>query len=136
MRKISLIALFLLLSMSIFSVIKVSVSIPPQKTYVEAVGKELVDVQVIIPPGYSPSNYAPTARQIINFSRSSVYFTIGVPAEVSNILPKISKNAPEIEIIRLEKEVSTVYEPRYFSEGNRDPHIWLSLKRVVVMIEV
>ena len=126
----------MLFSLTFFSIIKVSVSIPPQKTFVQAVGKELVEVTVIIPPGYSPSNYSPTARQIIDFSRSSVYFTIGVPAETSNILPKIAKNASDMEIVRLEKEVDSVYDPRYFSEGNRDPHIWLSPKRVVVMIEV
>ena len=135
MRKLMLLAFFLLLSITFFSAIKISVSIPPQKTFVKAVGKELVDVSVIIPPGYSPSNYAPTARQIIEFSRSSVYFTIGVPAEASNILPKIAKNASDVKIVNLEKLVDSVYEPRYFEAHNRDPHIWLSPKRVVVMIE-
>ncbi|MFP4461361.1 MAG: metal ABC transporter solute-binding protein, Zn/Mn family [Thermotogota bacterium] len=135
MKKICFIALLMIFLTTFFSVTKVSVSIPPQKTFVEAVGKELVDVTVIIPPGYSPANYAPTARQIIDFSRSSVYFTIGVPAETSNILPKIAANAPNMKIIKLWEKVDSVYEPRYFSEENRDPHIWLSPKRVVVMIE-
>ncbi len=135
MKKNIFISMFIICSIISFSTIKVAVSIIPQKTFVEAVGRDLVDVMAIIPPGYSPSNYAPTARQIIDFSTSSVYFTIGVPAETSNILPKIARNAPEVAVIRLEDFVDGQFEPRYFSEKNRDPHIWLSPKRVVVMIE-
>ncbi len=134
--KKSVLSVFLLLCvLTLFSAINVAVSVVPQKTFVEAVGKDLVNVTVIIPPGYSPSNYAPTARQIVNFTKSAVYFTIGVPAEQSNILPKIAKNAPDVEIVHLEKEVDSVYDPRFFEGGTRDPHIWLSPKRVIVMIE-
>jgi len=135
--KKTILSLFLLLSvLTLFSAINVAVSIVPQKTFVEAVGKDLVNVTVIIPPGYSPSNYAPTARQIVNFSKSAVYFTIGVPAEESNILPKIAKNTPNVEIVHLEEEVDSVYPPRFFSNGGRDPHIWLSPKRSIVMISI
>ena len=134
--KKSVLSVFLLLCvLTLFSAINVAVSVVPQKTFVEAVGKDLVNVTVIIPPGYSPSNYAPTARQIVNFTKSAVYFTIGVPAEQSNILPKVAKNAPDVEIVHLEKEVDSVYDPRFFEGGTRDPHIWLSPKRVISMIE-
>ena len=136
MKKTFLLIVFLVFELSIFSIMKISVSIIPQKTFVEAVGKELVDITVIIPPGYSPSNYAPTAKQIIEFSRSSVYFTIGVPAELSNILPKLAKNAPHVKLVSLQEAVDKVYQPRYFNENVRDPHIWLSPKRVMIMVEV
>jgi len=136
MKKTFLLIVFLVFELSIFSIMKISVSIIPQKTFVEAIGKELVDITVIIPPGYSPSNYAPTAKQIIDFSRSSVYFTIGVPAESSNILPKMAKNAPHVKIVSLQEAVDKVYQPRYFNENERDPHIWLSPRRVKVMVEV
>lgn len=135
MKKNIFISMFILYAIITFSTIKVAVSIIPQKTFVEAVGGKMVDVITVIPPGYSPSNYAPTARQIIDFSTSLVYFTVGVPAETSNILPKMSRNAPNVAVIRLENIVDAQYEPRYFSKENRDPHIWLSPKRVVVMIE-
>ena len=135
MKKAFLMGLLLCVTVTYFSVIKVSVSIVPQKTFVEAVGKEKVNVMVIIPPGNSPANYAPTARQIIDFSRSRVYFTIGVPTEASNILPKMAKNAPEVHVIHLEKRVDSVYQPRTFARDKRDPHIWLSPKRVIIMIQ-
>jgi len=135
MKKTVLLLFLSFYTLTVFPAINAAVSIIPQKTFVEAVGKDLVNVTVIIPPGYSPSNYAPTARQIVDFSKSAVYFTIGVPAEESNVLPKVAKNAPNVEIVHLEEEVDSVYDPRFFDGGGRDPHIWLSPKRVIIMIE-
>lgn len=114
----------------------VAVSIVPQRTFVEAVAGDLVDVVVMIPPGYSPENYAPTPQQIQDFSRASLYFTIGVPTEAANILPKALGLNESVEIISLQGEVDEVYPMlrEGDADGPADPHIWLSPKRVKVMI--
>lgn len=114
----------------------VAVSIVPQRTFVEAVAGDLADVVVMIPPGYSPENYAPTPQQIQDFSRASLYFTIGVPTEAANILPKAQGLNEDVEIIPLQEEVGQVYPMRREgdADGPADPHIWLSPKRVKVMI--
>lgn len=109
----------------------VAVTIPPQKAFVEAVCGDLAEVIVLVPPGNSPGNYEPTPQEMASFSKAAVYFTIGVPTEKANILPK----AGEVNIVDLATEVSKVYPDLEFSPGNRDPHIWLSPKRVKVMIE-
>ncbi|QEK11226.1 ABC transporter substrate-binding protein [Crassaminicella thermophila] len=116
--------------------IKVAVSIVPQKTFVEAVGGDLVEVVTMIPPGNSPENYAPSPRELQILSESSIYFTIGVPAEKANILPKISDINENIQMVSLEEEVSKVYKDREFAPGKRDPHIWLSPKRAKLMVEI
>jgi zinc transport system substrate-binding protein len=67
-----------------------------------------------------------------NFSKASLYFSIGVPTEESNILPKLT----DIKTIALQDEVALTYEDRTFESGERDPHIWLSPKRAKVMVEV
>ena len=41
--------------------VRVTVSILPQKWMVEAVGRDEVDVQVLVGPGHSPATYEPTA---------------------------------------------------------------------------
>lgn len=109
----------------------VAVTILPQKAFVEAVCGDLVDVATIVPPGYSPGNYEPTPLEMSKFSEASVYFTIGVPAESTNILPKI-KN---MKIVDLAANITQVYPDREFSFGKRDPHIWLSPKRAKIMIK-
>ena len=111
----------------------VAVSIVPQQTFVEAVGGDLVEVIVMIPPGSSPANYEPTPQEMEQFSKSKLYFAIGVPTEEENIIPKASETNT-MEIVRLQEDVSEVYPDRELASGRRDPHIWLSPRRVMVMI--
>ncbi|WMJ79631.1 zinc ABC transporter substrate-binding protein [Clostridium sp. MB40-C1] len=115
--------------------IPISVSIVPQETFVKAVGKNLVDVVTMIPSGQSPENFQPTPDLLEKFSKSKLYFSIGVPTEKTSIIPKASDLNPNIKIINLEKVVQSHYPDREFSPGMRDPHIWLSPKRVKVMID-
>ena len=111
--------------------IVIAVSIVPEQTFVEAVCGDLVDVVTLIPPGSSPENYEPTPQQMEKFSDASLYLSIGVPTEEANILP----NVGDVKVVSLQEKVAAVYDDRTFESGERDPHIWLSPKRVKVMIE-
>jgi len=113
----------------------VAVSIVPEKTFVKAVCGDLADVAVMVPPGGSPTNYEPTPGETEMFSRAEVYFSIGIPAESANIMP-LALEKKDMKIVRLEEEVAKVYPDREIYPGLRDPHIWLSPKRVVVIIEI
>ena len=110
----------------------VAVTIVPEETFVKAVSGDLANVVTMVPPGYSPENFEPAAMQLEQFSDALLYFSIGVPVEEASILP----NAGAMRVISLADEVAAVYPDRTFSGGARDPHIWLSPKRVVVMIDV
>ncbi|MDD3653522.1 MAG: zinc ABC transporter substrate-binding protein [Desulfotomaculaceae bacterium] len=112
----------------------IAVSIVPQATFVKEVAGDLVNVVTMIPPGMSPANYAPTPQEMGQFSRASLYFTIGVPTETANILPEAAGLNPDIRIISLNNEVAKVFPEREIAPGMRDPHIWLSPKRVKVMV--
>lgn len=120
------------------SKIVVASSIVPETTFIKAVGGDLVDVVTLIPPGNSPANYELTPKEIELFSNAKIYFTIGVPAEEANILPRVRDLNKEVIIVDLAQAVGEKYPHRYFDEdqeGNRDPHIWLSPKRVKVMVD-
>jgi zinc transport system substrate-binding protein len=130
----------------------VAVSIVPQRDFVNAVAKDLVDVTVMIPPGFSETNYQPTPKELQALSDADIYFAIGVPAEEANILPRLTEFNKEVTVVNLWSEVAEVYPAREFdsdhghghededdhghSHEGIDPHIWLSPKRVVVMIQV
>ncbi|MBI9009163.1 MAG: zinc ABC transporter substrate-binding protein [Tenericutes bacterium] len=109
----------------------IAVTIVPQAAFVEAVAGDLVEIITIIPPGYSPGNYEPSAKTMAELSDAALYFTIGVPAEVNNIIPGLDS----IEVVSLEDIVNDTYEDLTFSGGGRDPHIWLSISRVIIMVE-
>lgn len=113
-----------------------AVTIVPQKQFVKAVAGDKTDVTVMIPPGYSPGNYAPRPSELAKFSDAKIYFSMGVPADVQNILPKVKQFNSEIKIIRLAKIVGEKYENRTYPNGSRDPHLWLSPKRVIYMVQI
>ena len=110
----------------------IAVTIVPEQAFVEAVCGDLVEIVTLVPPGNSPENYEPSPKEMKKFSKASLYFSIGVPTEEANILP----NVGDVKIISLQDEVSSIYQDRTFASGGRDPHIWLSPKRVKVMIEI
>ena len=109
----------------------IAVSIVPEATFVRAVCGELAEIVTLIPPGYSPENYEPTPGSMMSFERAALYFALGVPAE-AGILPHVPES---VRVVFLHEEVAAVYPERTFASGERDPHIWLSPKRVRVIIE-
>lgn len=109
----------------------VAVSIPPQAEYVEKICGNNAEVITMIPAGASAETYELTAKEIAAFSKADVYFTIGVAAEENGILPHVSKDT---KVVNSETAVSQVY-PDLKIGHERDPHIWLSPKRAVVIVE-
>jgi zinc transport system substrate-binding protein len=100
--------------------IKVAVAIPPQKTIVERIAGDFVEVVTMIPPGYSPANYAPTQKEMASLADSAVYFSIGVPTEKVNILPLLESEGYNTKIVLLDEQVDSAYPPRYFNELHVD----------------
>jgi zinc transport system substrate-binding protein len=135
----------------------VAVTIMPQLEMVEAVAGERVEVVEMIPKGFSPSNYAPSPAEMRAFNEASIYFSMGVPADMQNILPRAEEQS-DLEVVKLFERIESKYPHRYFGEedaeaeeehqeaeadehdhshaGGRDPHIWLSPARVSYMVEI
>lgn len=109
----------------------VTVSIAPEATFVRKVCGDRFNIVTAIPTGASPESYEPSPKEIKNIADSVIYFSIGVPAEENSILPIISDKT---KIVALHEKASVVYPDRT-ENGARDPHIWLSVKRVIVMVE-
>jgi len=145
-RLLAIISVFAILSTSIFANGKkdtskdsvattkqmIAVSIVPEATFAKAVCGDLMDVVTMIPPGSSPENYEPTAKQMEDFSDAKIYFAIGVPTEKANILPRI--DTTKVKVVSLNDTVEKQYPERKLGE-ERDPHIWLSPKRAILMVE-
>ena len=113
--------------------IKVAVSIVPEATFAKAVCGNLIDVITMIPPGSSPENYEPTAKQMEDFTDSKIYFAIGVPTEKANIIPQVDTS--KTKLVSLNDASAKQYGE--LKLGNeRDPHIWLSPKRAELMVQV
>lgn len=110
----------------------IAVSIVPQATFVEKVCGDKFNIITMIPPGASAKTYEPTLKQMADFEDAAVYFAIGVPSEENNILPSLKQGT---RLVSLHSEVEKVY-PALTIDNERDPHLWLSPKRVSVMVNV
>jgi len=113
--------------------LKIAVSIIPEETFIREICGEKVDIITMIPPGMSPETYEPTPETMAIFQDADIYFAIGVPSEEANIFSKINE---ETYVVRLNEEVANTYDERFFEGGGRDPHIWLSLKRAKIIVEI
>lgn len=108
----------------------VAVTIVPQATFVRAICGDSYNIVTMVPPGSSPETYDPSLKEMKRFSKADVYFTIGVPSE-TNILKSVSDKT---EVIELHTLCAKKYDDLKIGT-ERDPHIWLSPKRVKIMAE-
>jgi len=78
--------------------LSVFVSIQPQKYFVQQIGGDRVDVQIMVQPGASPATYEPRPRQMAALAEARLYFAVGVPFE--NVwLKKIAAANPEMKVV-------------------------------------
>jgi zinc transport system substrate-binding protein len=78
--------------------VPVFVSIVPQKYFVQQIGKDLVDVHVMVHPGADPHTYEPKPRQMVAISKAKLYFAVGIEFEEAN-LNKITATNPNLKVI-------------------------------------
>ena len=115
----------------------VTVSIPPQKYFVERIGGDRVDVSVMVLPGASPATYEPKPQQMVSLAKSKIYFAIGVPFE-THWLRKFKDFSPQMTIVSTQsgiQKISMKTHLHHKGEGVthgevhseiKDPHIWLA----------
>jgi len=112
----------------------VFVSIVPQKFFVEQIGKDHFNVEVMVKPGSSPATYEPKSSQMRQLASASAYFSIGVPFE-NAWLDKISKVNPEMKVIHTDEGITKLTmskkdkehkEKSHDHKTGLDVHIWLS----------
>jgi len=85
----------------------VSVSILPQKYFVQKIGGDLVEVSVLVEPGASPETYEPKPKQMVTLAKAKIYFAIGVPFE-KKWLPKIVSLNPNMLLVRTDTGIAKI----------------------------
>lgn len=118
----------------------VTVSIVPQKYFVERIGGDNFSVNVMVLPGANHEIYEPKAEQLRSLANSTVYFTIGLLPFEKTWLERISTANKNMLIVDTSQglELETMDHDHYghhekddsHQEGDLDPHIWLSPKLV------
>jgi zinc transport system substrate-binding protein len=123
----------------------ITVSILPQKFFVEKLAGEFFEVNVLVQPGQSPESYEPTPSQMRAVSKSAAYVQIGASFEKVWI-EKVSAINPDMKIFDSSAGIERIAMPDHFHEAEQtneadhseeelDPHIWTSPKLVKTQVE-
>jgi zinc transport system substrate-binding protein len=100
--------------------VRVAVSIPPQKWLVAQVTGPAAQVSILVEPGRSPENFAPTPRQVADLQGADVYFSAGVAFELG-LLPRLEAMPGDLRVAGRRP----VSEKHGTEGGDEDPHAWL-----------
>ena len=137
----------------------ITVSILPQKYFIEKIGGNLVKVNIMVEPGASPATYEPKPRQMKALSEAEAYVSIGVPFEkawmerIKGANPQIlvidsAKGIERMEMVEHHHHEEEEAEHDHDHEAEKaareghdqgaeslDPHIWLSPQLVKIQAE-
>ncbi len=118
----------------------IAVSILPEVGLVKRIGGDFVDVTAVVSPGESPTTYQPSDRQMSRILRSELYFCLGMPFENGPWFGAVRQHGG-VELVDLREGLDLLPDGRISPEQTcrylpgRDPHVWLSPKRLAIMSE-
>lgn len=114
---------------------ELTVSILPQKYFLQKIVKDKFDINVMVLPGASPHIYEPKSSQMKSLINSKMYFYIGVSFEnvwldkfklsaKNTIFVDTTKGIEKIPMLKHEHHEENKNESKHEDES-LDPHVWL-----------
>ncbi len=118
--------------------LKISVTFNAMKEFVEAVGKDKVEITTIIPDGTEPHDFEPKAQDLVGLSTANVfvYSGLGIEAWVEEAV-KAADNANliTVEASKGANAIVNTDAEEIEKQVQYNPHIWLSLKGAEIEVK-
>jgi len=127
----------------------ITVTIEPQRYFVEQLVDSLFEVSTMVPPGISPETYDPSPVQIAKLADSKAYFRIGCIGFELVWMDKIKSNNPNLKVFDNSEGIlfisSNNDDDECLNENHNhkhnhdhshsglDPHVWSSPKQTLVL---
>ncbi len=116
---------------------RLTVSILPQKYFVQKIAGEGFLIDVLVSPGASHETYDPTPRQMLNVGKSSIYFLNGYLSFEETWKKNFADNNPNLRFAEISKGITVIKGDHEHHDGqcsaSGDPHYWLSPACVKIM---
>lgn len=122
-----------------------SVTIEPQRFFLEKLVGDMYTINTIVPPGTSPETYEPSPSMMIDLGKSEIYFMVGSLGFENVWGESLSKNNPNVKIVNCSDGIDLLYGGHdHASHGNHDghensgisdPHVWSSPKTVSAFVK-
>ena len=111
----------------------VSVSILPQKYIVDQISGDLLQVNVLVPPGSSPHNYEVLPSQMKDLTKSKLWLQIGLLTFEDAWKEKMAEINEDLRIVNCSEGILPLAGDDHHEEGHDhghegafDPHVWLA----------
>jgi zinc transport system substrate-binding protein len=113
----------------------VSVSILPQKYFVDQIAGNLLQVNVLVPPGSSPHNYEILPSQMKDLDHSKAWLQVGLLSFEDALKQKLSSMNKDVVMVNCSEGINPIEgsKDEHEEAGNAhvhsetyDPHIWLA----------
>lgn len=107
----------------------ITVSIPPFKYFIDAIGGNDFKVNIMVPAGANPHIYEPVPEQITNLRKSIAYISDGYLGFEMTWLDRFYETNPRMKKLSLGKKIDLI-KPVGNNESENvegaDPHFWVS----------
>lgn len=120
----------------------VTVSILPQKYIVEQIAGNLLQINVLVPPGSSPHNYEVLASQMKDLAKSKVWLQIGLLTFEDAWKEKMTSINKNLSIVNCSEGIDLIAGSDHHAEdqdhehsGGFDPHVWLAPAEVKILAQ-
>lgn len=118
----------------------ITVSIQPQKYFLEKIVGDKFDVTCLLSQGSNPEAYEPSLSHLMNLEKSEAYFRIGNIGFELAILNKAQNNNPNLKIYDNSKGIELMEGSHGVSDSHGhkhevDPHIWSSVPNAMKIAE-
>ncbi len=118
----------------------ITVSILPQKYFIDQIAGTLVEVNVLVPPGSSPHNYTVLPSQMKSLAKSKAWLQIGLLTFEDAWKEKFKEINKDLTIVNCSEGIEPIsggetHEEEHDHEhlGGLDPHVWLAPAEVKII---
>lgn len=118
----------------------VTVSILPQKYFIDQLAGDYFEVNVMVPPGAGADDYEPTPKQLKSLSQSKAYFYLGHLGFEKSWMKRFTTSAPNVKFIPCNLGLDLLEGDSHHEDNEAsghyghvhgtDPHIWTSPENV------
>lgn len=123
-----------------------SVTIEPQRYFLETLVGDKYTVNCVTPKGANPETFDPTPSQLVEVSKSKMYFIVGSLGIEHMLSEKLKSNNPDIQYIDCSTGIELIdghdhancdhhHHNHGHAHSGTDPHIWSSPSSAKIMVD-
>ncbi len=116
-------------------VLTVAVTLQPYAKMLSRLGKDRIEIVVLVPEGSDPHTFEPKPGTLKDFSKAEIYFTDSSGLD-KNWLPRFKGVNSKVKILALDSGIQFESLDDHHHESEAlDPHLWVSLKNVQIILK-